>query len=65
MLAVACRLRQHIKQKVVDAVDARPSPPHFYCFYIYIYIYNTIVRLSIVSIFIHVYFLVKPLEIIF
>lgn len=20
---------------VVDAIDARPSPPHFYCFYIY------------------------------
>ena len=34
MLAVAYRLRRHIKQKVVDAVDARPSPPHFYCFYI-------------------------------
>ena len=61
MLAVACWLRRHIKQKVIDVVDAGPSPPHFYCFYIY----NTIVRLSIVSIFIHVYFLVKPLEIIF
>ena len=36
MLAVACWLRQHIKQKVIDVVDARPSPPHFYCFYIYV-----------------------------
>ena len=34
MLAVACWLRQHIKQKVIEIIDARPSPPHFYCFYI-------------------------------
>ncbi len=53
---------------VVDIVDARPSPPHFYYItdrLLFLYIFNTIVRLSIVSIFIHVYFLVKPLENIF
>ena len=50
-------------------ISARPSPPHFYWYItdrlLFLYIFNTIVRLSIVSMFIHVYFLVKPLESIF